>query len=206
MMKRQPVVRLAGVLALLSALMLACNLPLPAAEALTGVLEPATATVAVQTIQALLTPVVSPGAEEEPCGFQWATQPLPEVTQALQQYFNEAGQTNLKVTAEAFGENCVRADGSVARFLTMYTDIRVSLPVAQLQDEALLAGQLETVLRLVLDYPAEKLPGSLEGYLGLTFIDPQGNVENLWFKRLEGKAALDRGLSGAELLAELRPN
>ncbi len=205
-MMRKPVVRLAGALALLSAMMLACNLPLPAAEVLTGMLEPATETIAVQTIQALLTPVVSPGAEDEPCGFQWATQPLPEVTQALQQYFNDAGQTNLKATAEAFGENCVRADGSVARFLTMYTDIRVTLAVAQLQDQALLAGQLETVLRLVLDYPADKLPGSLEGYLGITFTDPQGNVENLWFKRLEGKAALDRGLSGEDLLAELRAN
>lgn len=207
-MRRKRTVAFALILAALSAALFACNLPVPAADALQDLLGPPTPspTIAVETLQAVLAPEITAGATDEPCGYQWATQPLPEISQELQETFQKADQPDLTVAAEAFGENCLRADGSVVRFLTMYTDIRVIAPVQQLQDSQLLAKRVETILRLVLDYPPEKLPGSPEGYLGITFTDPQGKVVNLWFRRLDGKAALDSGLSGEELLAYLREN
>lgn len=198
------------ILAALSTALFACNLPIPAGDLLQQFLGPAepssTATIAVETIQAVLSPETTLVPTDEPCYYQWASQELPEVTGALQKYFQDAGQSDLTVAAGAFGENCLRADGSVVRFLTMYTDIYVTAPVDRLDNTSLLAERCETILRLVLDYPPEELPGSNEGYLGITFADPQGGVLNLWFRRLEGKAALDSGLSGEELLARLGRN
>jgi hypothetical protein len=210
-MKPNRTVALALVLAALGAALLACNLPIPTADLLRELMGPpmptSTETIAVETVQAVLGPEITPAVTDEPCGYyQWASQPLPDVTEELQKYFQDAGQPDLKVTAGAYGENCLRMDGSVVRFLTMYTDIYVTALVAQLEDSQLLGEKTEMILRLVLDYPPEKLPGSPEGYLGITFTDPQGRVENLWLKRLDGKAALDSGLKGEELLARLRRN
>ncbi len=208
MKSRRRTVSLSLAIALLSAFIFACNLPLPEVESLLDLAGPPTPTptIAVETIQAVLSPEITRAVTEEPCAYQWASQELPEITEALQKTFQDAGHPNLKVSAKAFGENCVRADGSVVRFLPMYTDIYATAPVPQLEDDLLLAERLETILRLVLDYPPEKLPGSPEGYLGITFTDPQGEMVNLWFRRLDGKAALDSGLSGEELLAHLSRN
>jgi len=201
-MKRIWMVGFAITLAAMSIVLFSCNLPLPDFDSMVERFRNKTPT--VQTLPPILPPEMETGAEEEPCGYVWATQELPEVSQDLRIYFLNAGLDKFQVMAEAYGENCIREDGSPVRFLTMYTDVRVTLPAAQLQDEQRLAEQAETVLRMVLDYPPEKLPGSLEGYLGITFVDPQGQTENLWFKRLYGKAALDKGLSGVELLTYLR--
>lgn len=210
MMKPTRTFTLIMALSALGAVLTACNLPLPAADSLLDWIAPPTPTftptIAVETLQAVLEPEITQAATDEPCYYQWASQPLPEVTAELQRYFQDAGQPDLAVTAGAFGENCLRADGSVVRFLTMYTDIYVTAPVARLDDDLMMAERTETILRLALDYPPEKLPGSPEGYLGITFTDPRGSVVNLWFRRLDGKAALDSGLSGVELLARLRGN
>jgi hypothetical protein len=200
--------RVALLVVLVSVGLFACNLPIQEASSPLEPLEGELPTPNVPTLPINLTPdtILTPTGESTSCWYAWATQPLPEVTDSLEKYLLEAGYPNVEVVAEAFGENCVLPDGSVARFLTMYTDIRITLKVDQLENDRYLAEQAETFLRLILDYPPDKLPGSLEGYLGINFEDPQGNTEHLWFKRLAGKEGLDKGLRGEELLEYLRKN
>ena len=203
-MKRIRMVVLFICLAALGLALLSCRLPLPDVNVIQEWIGKKTPTTAIQTLPAISTPEISSGTEEEACYYMWASQPLPDITQDLQKYFLDAGYPDIQATAGAFGENCVRQDGSVAGFHTMYTDIFITVSVDQLEDEQSLAEQVEMIMRLALDYPAEKLPGSTEGYLGISLVNPQGQPENLWFRRIDGKSALDRGLTGIELLSELR--
>ena len=144
------------------------------------------------------------GSIDEPCGYQWASNPLPDISKEIQNMFDEAGLDNLQVVAEAFGENCIRADGTIARFLTMQTDIRMTVPVEQVQDLALLGEIAREILRLLVNIPREELAGPNDGYIGIQFTTQTGDILSLWFPKARAVEALQRDLGGADLVEALR--
>lgn len=144
------------------------------------------------------------GSIDEPCGYQWASNPLPDISEEIQNMFDEAGLADLQVTAEAFGENCIRADGSIARFLTMQTDIRVIVAVEQVQDLAPLGEIAREILRILVNIPREQLAGPNDGYIGIQFTSQAGDILSLWFSKARAVEALQQDLDGAALVEALR--
>ena len=69
-------------------------------------------------------------------------------------------------------------------------------------DEEALGGLLERVLVILDSFPAESIPGSEPGYVGVTFQAGEKEL-NLWFLVTDGKAARADGLHGAALLEKL---
>ncbi len=134
------------------------------------------------------------GITQEPCGFMWATQELPDVSQDLQSKFDQAGLSNWIVRAAAYGENCVKADGSVAYFATMQTDIYLQVEVSDLQNLEQLGNFAEAAIQVIAAYPKDQLPGPNRGYIGITF--QNGEEKRLWFRSEIGLQALEDGLTG----------
>lgn len=102
------------------------------------------------------------------CGYQWAYQDLPELStdflQSIQQLQSEA-QGN----AYAFGENCVRADGSVDRFIPMETDFNIELQVADLSNESDLGEWIVKVMQVIEEIPADQITGPRPGRVTVIF-------------------------------------
>jgi hypothetical protein len=137
------------------------------------------------------------------CAWNWATQPLPDVSGQLQTAFDKSGLTGITVSAEAYGENCYDSlTNQVAYFATMETDFRLVVQVDSLADRPHLGDMLERILTVIDDFPPGVVPGPQPGYVGVTF---QGGEETLrlWFTVKDGQAARAGGLHGIELLKKL---
>lgn len=137
------------------------------------------------------------------CGYVWATQPLPDVTAELQKKLIKLELKATEVNAAAYGENCVLADGSVDSFIIMQTDLYFKVPVADFEDLDLLGGITRDIILFVDDIQPDTLPGPQRGYIQVNFVSADGEMQSLWFRQTEGKAALDDGLLGAGLYKEL---
>ncbi len=181
--------RKAAVFLTLLLLLSACNLPrrgIPA-FALTG--EPAT--------------TITPTIPYETCGWQWATQPLPDLSAQVQAALESAGLEGVTARAEAFGENCLSPDNEVLRFAAMQTDFRITVEVESLADAERLGMFLEKILIVLDGFPTESTPGPNPGYVGVTFTAGTETL-NLWFTATDGESARALGLRGAALLEELQ--
>lgn len=185
----------------------ACNLPYPPLAAGDGT-TPTTATQQLPGeigggVAAPDTPPSSAGETptEQPCGYMWASQPLPEVSSEIQAMLEEAGIEQARVNAEAFGENCLLPDGQIARFLVMQTDIRIVLGVESVADLNALGDLAERILPVVLGIPNDALPGPNEGYLGLQFNDANGQLLNIWLP-IPAVRELMRNQPGGSMLIE----
>lgn len=137
------------------------------------------------------------------CAYVWATQPLPDVTAELQKKLIKLELKASEVNAAAYGENCVLADGSVDGFIIMQTDLYFKVPVVDFEDHDLLGGITRDIILFVDDIPPDTLPGPQSGYIQVNFVSATGEMQSLWFRLSEGKAALDDGLQGAELYKKL---
>lgn len=135
----------------------------------------------------------------EPCGYQWASQPLPSETETLQAALDQAGLSQFTARAEAYGENCVTASGQVAAFLTMQTDFHLLAGVADINDDDLLGQQVEAVLAVLSAFPPGTFPGPQRGYVGITFSQGQ-QTRRLWFRLASAQQALEEGQRGSALL------
>jgi hypothetical protein len=141
-------------------------------------------------------PATAPYTE---CAWSWASQGLPELGARVEAAMQAAGLEDVRVSAEAYGENCLTAEGKVDHFAAMETDFRIKVPVTSLSDRQELGKRLEEIL-LVLDaFPAGSTPGSNPGYIGVTF-EKDGQELNLWFMRTVWETAREKGLHGAALL------
>jgi len=150
-------------------------------------------------------PVISPSNfSETPCAFMWASQFLPDESQRIEQLLNQADFENVRVVAEAFGENCVDADGQIVRFATMQTDIRLFVTVQSLSSVNELGDLTGRLLKILFEIPSSALPGTQAGYIGIQFISDQHEVLNLWFKRNLAEELLQSGIQGEDLLHELQ--
>ena len=182
-------------------LLAACNLPGPAPDL--GTRPPSSVTptsAAAHTATATPTATVS----YEQCHFNWATQPLPELSAQVEQALRLAGLPLVTAHAEAYGENCYGAEtNAVLYFAVMETDFRVTLEVDDLSDGPALGDLLERALVVLDGFPPGATPGPQPGYIGVTF-QAGDEVLNLWFTVTDGESARALGLHGAALLDELK--
>ena len=141
---------------------------------------------------------------DQPCYFNWATQPLPDLSTQIQAAMNATGLTGVSAIAEAYGENCydAKTDQPVG-FGAIETDFHITVKVAELTNKDDLGNLLEKILVVLDGFPIGKIPGSEPGYIGVSF--QTGNDElNLSFTAKAGKSARDQGLHGAALFEELQ--
>lgn len=176
-------------------LLSACNIPRPE--------QPAPGpTVVPDTAPAQVTELPAQEYDYTECGFVWARESLPDVSQEFDSALKEVlPQANGR--AEAYGENCLNNQGEVVRFLAMETDFYVTIKVEDLDDKQALGDLIEQVLGVVAKFPVEETPGPQLGYVGILFEAP-GDEARLWFTRIDAQAALDNGLRGEELYLALQ--
>jgi hypothetical protein len=144
-------------------------------------------------------------ADPGPCGYTWGSQPLPELSAQVLEKLQAAGLPASSALAEAYGEDCRYADGTLGPFAVMETDYRLTLTVSTLEDPALLGSLLEQSLAILAQFPVESTPGPQPGYIGITFKNGE-QVQNLWFERRKSDDLLAQGLRGAELYQALTPS
>jgi hypothetical protein len=150
------------------------------------------------------TPIASDTPDTQPCYFNWATQPLPELTSQVQAAMESAGLSGISARAEAYGENCYNAQNNQAvSFAALETDFSVTVDVTDLKNKELLGNLLERILIVLDRFPSGKVPGPQPGYIGVVF--QKGNEEfRLWFLVTQGREARENGLHGAALLDQLQ--
>src|SRR5512146_3024052 len=96
-------------------------------------------------VPAVDTPRIDPTSAPQDCGYQWANQDLPKLSGEFQQAV-QALQPQAQASAYAFGENCIRSDGSIASFAAMETDFNVTLLVDDLANESVLGRWIVQVM------------------------------------------------------------
>jgi hypothetical protein len=148
------------------------------------------------------TPASSPAYLQ--CAWQWATEPLPEITQLVQDWFTEA-DFRAGVFAEAYGENCLdyrSGTPTVGYFAAMTTDFHLNIYSLNLTNASALAESYVKAYELLVAFSAEAdLPARL-GYLTVTFNAP-GYFTTVRAMFSEVEALLDDGLTGQALLEAL---
>ena len=151
------------------------------------------------------TPTITaaPGNSQN-CYFNWATQPLPELSAKVQAAIQAAGLNGVEATAEAFGENCYDPEtDEPIRFATLRTDFRVVASVEELGDKNKLGNLLEKILGFLDGFMTGDVPGAQGGYIFVSFKTGSENL-NLRFAVADGKSARAAGLNGSALLQELQ--
>lgn len=133
---------------------------------------------------------------DQPCGYQWATEDMPELTAEIDVAVKRLNP-EASARAQAFGENCVRADGS-STFGAMETDFYVTLPTDDLTKEEDFGNWISQVMGVAIEIPRERLQGPNYGFVEFTF--EQSEAERV-ILRVPIQRYLDeaRGKSGAEL-------
>jgi hypothetical protein len=155
--------------------------------------EAAPQSIAVSEPAALTEP---PPTEQLPCAYQWAHQDDPALSaefDASIKSLNPAASGR----AQAFGENCVSADGA-STFGAMETDFYVRLPVEDLTQEEAFGNWMAQVMEVVVEIPREKLQGPNYGFVEFTFekSEPERVVVRVPIQQYLNEAA---GKTGAEL-------
>jgi len=146
------------------------------------------------------TPTATAAAEYMPCAYVWAYENLPEISAELQAAI-QAILPEASARAQAFGEDCVTADGS-AIFSAMETDFYISIPVQDLTDNERLGNLVEQVLLVVDGFPRPRVPGPKDGFVEFTFRSgDQQRILRVPIPR--GIELRQQGLRGAELIQAL---
>jgi hypothetical protein len=135
----------------------------------------------------------------EDCYWNWATKPLPEGSDLLQEAINAKGLSNVTGNAEAYGENCIDPSmNQVARFAVMETDFRFTVEVADLSDTQTLGDLIFQIIAVIQSFPEDAFPGAHPGYVGIRF--QSGNkTQNLWFLLDNAESSIADGKQGSEL-------
>jgi hypothetical protein len=143
-----------------------------------------------------ITPTVqAPGQ----CGYNWASQYLPNESEKLQNALSAAGVRFTSARAKAFGETCTDSVTlKIVGFSTMETDFEIALPISDLNNTAEMGDTASLVLQTIFSFPVDAFPGSNPGYVGLTFQSPDGD-QNLWFQISLVKNSVLGGMKGSDL-------
>jgi hypothetical protein len=135
------------------------------------------------------------------CGYQWAYQDLPELSNSFQGSI-QALQAEAQANAYAFGENCIRADGSVAGFSAMETDFNITLQVNDIANESDLGEWIIKVMQVITAIPPEQIVGPRPGRVSITFqSSTDQKIINFYIDQYQ---ALPAGLSNAEIFQALQ--
>jgi hypothetical protein len=154
---------------------------------------PATPALATHTLE---------GAAFTQCAYTWAHRDLPDVTALAQAALDEAAIPKTTVHADAYGEDCIDTNTTTVKgFGAMTTDFYLTVEFTDLTDQSALVDYVETVNTTLLSLPQDTLPAR-PGHLDITF---KSGAEAKYFRTMfdEIKRALDKNLSGANLLNEL---
>ena len=145
-----------------------------------------------------------PTLETMACSWQWATQPLPDLSADVAAALTGADFPVIEAGASAYGENCVRQDGTVDHFATMQTEFDITLAIASLDDRETLGNLVADVVAVLMDeFPVSETPGPNLGQIRLRFVTDDGE-RRLLLDRSDIAQHLTRGdLRGAALLDAL---
>jgi hypothetical protein len=136
-----------------------------------------------------------------PCGYQWAYQDLPELSNSFQASI-QALQPEAQANAYAFGENCVSSDGTIVSFSAMETDFNVTLQVADVANENDLGEWIVKLMQVIESIPEEQIAGPQPGQVSITFQSAADQrVVNF---RIYQYQALPAGLSNSEIFQALQ--
>lgn len=149
-------------------------------------------------------PTISDNLSQAPCAYMWANQPLPHLSREIENLLRQADFKDIRVFAEAYGENCVTEEGEIVRFAAMQTDIRVVVVVQGLNNPTEMGDIAGRLLGVILEVPLSDLPGLQPGYIGIQFSNNEKEALSLWFKRERAEQLLQAGVNGEELLRELQ--
>jgi len=144
-------------------------------------------------------PTTQPNPQD--CGYQWANQDLPELSSSFQTSI-QALQPEALANAYAFGENCIRSDGSLAGFGAMETDFNVTLHVSDLTNESDLGEWIVKVMQVIENIPPEQIAGPQPGRVSLIF-QSNGDQKMVNFS-VNQYQALGPGLSDSEIYQALQ--
>jgi hypothetical protein len=146
-------------------------------------------------------PTTAVPSDQGQCGYQWANQDLPELSSSFHASI-QALQPGAQARAYAFGENCVRPDGTVASFSAMETDFDVSLQVSDLTNEDELGGWIVRIMQIIEAIPPEQVTGPRPGRVTITFQKASDQkVINFYIDKYK---ALTPGLSNTEIYQALQ--
>jgi len=112
--------------------------------------------------------IPTPSTAQQDCGYQWAYNNLPELTEQLDQRVKSLNPNSVS-RATAFGENCVALDGQIVKFLAMETDFYVIIPVADLNDHEAFGNWIAQVMQVVNAFPPDMLAGPNPGFVEFRF-------------------------------------
>jgi hypothetical protein len=144
--------------------------------------------------------VTVPSSYPQDCGYQWAQQALPGVSEQFLQSM-QALQPEAQGYAFVFGENCVHADGT-ATFLPMETDFNVTLQASDLTDETALGEWIIKTMQVIENIPPDQIVGPRPGRVGILF-ESNGQRQGVTFY-IDQYKALPSGLSPAEIYQALK--
>jgi len=138
----------------------------------------------------------------EGCAYVWAYRDVPALTVSLQEAVKEL-DPGAQARAEAFGENCVHADGH-SEFGAMETDFYVRVPVNSLADEEGMGNWIVRVLAVITQFPPEQVPGGHSGFVEFRFVRSETDYTliRVPIDRYERAAG---GKTGAELFNMFSP-
>ena len=114
------------------------------------------------------TQVTSASPNPQNCGYQWAYQDMPELSNSFHQSL-QALQPEAQGNAYIFGENCILSDGSIGGFLAKETDFNITLRVSDLNDEEDLGKWIVNVMQIITAIPPEQIVGPAPGRVFLVF-------------------------------------
>jgi hypothetical protein len=140
---------------------------------------------------------------ENPCAYVEGRRTLKDISAQLLDKLTGAALPVESARAEAYGENCVNADGSIETFSARETDFYITLIVADLADETALGNLLEQTLAVIDQLPVEQTPGPNPGYVGIAFKAGE-KIQNLWFMQTRVNELRKQGLKGVDLYRALR--
>ena len=115
----------------------------------------------------IASPAVSPSPASEACAYNWASENLPELTQKLDSPMR-ALNAKARARAEAFGEDCIYADGH-STFGAMETDFYIQLRVDDLYNEAAFGNWISQVMTVIEQIPPEEIRGPQPGFVEFRF-------------------------------------
>jgi hypothetical protein len=153
------------------------------------------------TLPSTLTPSAASG---QSCYYNWATQFLSDLSARIQKDIDDSGLKGVTASANAYGENCYDINtNQVVSFASMETDIQVTAQVKSIKDTDDLGGLLERILAILEGLPTQSLSAGHLGYIGITYQAGAASMR-LWFMDQDARAARERGLHGADLIAALQ--
>jgi len=158
--------------------------------------------VEVDVVEVTLTPTPSPTPTAvatipyEACIWNWATQPLDDVSTVLRTALDAENIPYQEAGASAFGENCLDQSGNIQYFATMETDFDVTLTSEN--DPDTLGNLAKDVLTVIVtEFPVDSTPGPMPGRIGLVIETPDQTYHTYTIYIQQNEVEALMGLSGA---------